>query len=88
MQKNEEKICVHNLTSKSVGLGILLAIVGGFLDAYIFVGRGGVFANAQTGNVVLMGIKAATGDWNQAVFHALPILAFITPYKISNSIIS
>jgi uncharacterized membrane protein YoaK (UPF0700 family) len=77
MQKIEEKIRVHNLTSESVKLGILLAIVGGFLDAYTFVGRGGVFANAQTGNVVLMGIEAATGDWNQAVFHALPILAFI-----------
>lgn len=35
------------------------------------------FANAQTGNVVLMGIEATTGDWNQEVFHALPILAFI-----------
>ncbi|MDW5554728.1 YoaK family protein [Methanosarcina sp.] len=58
-------------------LGILLAIVGGFLDAYTFVGRGGVFANAQTGNVVLMGIEAATGEWGQAMLHAVPVLAFM-----------
>lgn len=77
MQKNERKIRLHNLTPESVELGILLATVGGFLDAYTFVGRGGVFANAQTGNVVLMGIEAATGDWNQAFLHAFPILAFI-----------
>lgn len=75
--KNERKIRLCNFTSESVELGILLAIVGGFLDAYTFVGRGGVFANAQTGNVVLMGIEAATGEWGQAVLHAVPILAFI-----------
>src|SRR5580658_6145873 len=37
--------------------GLLLAGVGGFLDAYTFVGRGGVFANAQTGNIVLLGVR-------------------------------
>src|SRR5512133_1901150 len=77
MLKNERKIRLNNFTSESVELGILLAIVGGFLDAYTFIGRGGVFANAQTGNVVLMGIEAATGEWGKAVLHAVPILAFI-----------
>jgi uncharacterized protein DUF1275 len=38
--------------------GLLLAGAGGFLDAYTFVGRGGVFANAQTGNIVLLGVEA------------------------------
>ncbi|MDW5550404.1 MAG: YoaK family protein [Methanosarcina sp.] len=75
--KNERKIRLYNFTSESVELGILLAIVGGFLDAYTFVGRGGVFANAQTGNVVLMGIEAATGEWGQAMLHAVPVLAFM-----------
>lgn len=86
MQKNESKIHLHNLTSESVKLGILLAIVGGFLDAYTFVGRGGVFANAQTGNVVLMGIEAATGKWDQAVLHAFPILAFIIGVVVAEMI--
>ncbi|WP_292388186.1 YoaK family protein [Methanosarcina sp. UBA5] len=67
-------------------LGILLAIVGGFLDSYTFVGRGGVFANAQTGNVVLMGIEAATGEWGQAVLHAVPILAFIVGVVVAEMI--
>lgn len=77
MLKNERKIRLNNFTSESVELGILLAIVGGFLDAYTFIGRGGVFANAQTGNVVLMGIEAATGEWGKAVLHAVPVLAFV-----------
>jgi uncharacterized membrane protein YoaK (UPF0700 family) len=37
----------------------LFAIVVGFLDASL--ARGHVFANAQTGNVVLFGVRAAAG---------------------------
>lgn len=44
-------------------LGVLLALVGGGLDAYTFISRGGVFAGAQTGNVVLLGVAAAQRHW-------------------------
>jgi uncharacterized membrane protein YoaK (UPF0700 family) len=64
-------------TSVSVGLGALLAIVGGFLDAYTYVSRDGVFANSQTGNLVLFGVEAARGNWANAVRHVPPIIAFI-----------
>ncbi len=84
--KNENKINFKKVTSESVELGILLAIVGGFLDAYTFIGRGGVFANAQTGNVVLMGIEAATGEWGKAVLYAVPILAFIVGVVVAETI--
>ncbi len=85
-ERKERKISLCNFTSESVELGILLAIVGGFLDAYTFVGRGGVFANAQTGNVVLMGIEAATGEWGQAVLHAVPIMAFMVGVVVAEMI--
>ena len=62
---------------ESLGLALLLAVVGGFLDAYTFIGRGGIFANAQTGNIVLLGIYASKGEWQQAVRVILPISAFI-----------
>lgn len=84
--KNKRKINFCNFTSESVELGILLTIVGGFLDAYTFVGRGGVFANAQTGNVVLMGIEAATGEWGKAVPYAVPVLAFIVGVVVAEMI--
>lgn len=58
-------------------LAILLSCAGGYLDAFTWVGQGGVFANAQTGNVVLLGIAAATGQWSEAVRHLMPIVAFI-----------
>ena len=45
--------------SESFLIGALLAVVGGFLDAYTYLLRGGVFANAQTGNIVLLGLNLA-----------------------------
>lgn len=54
-----------------------LACVGGFLDAYTFVGYNGVFANAQTGNIVLFGVNAQAGHWHEALLHIPPIVAFM-----------
>lgn len=76
MQKKDKKLHSQHAVHESVPFGILLAIVGGFLDAYTFIGRGGVFANAQTGNIVLLGVNASKGEWRQALLHVLPILAF------------
>lgn len=67
----------HTITSESLRLGVFLAAVGGFLDAYTFICRGGVFANAETGNMVLLAIGLATGDMHRAFTAFLPILAFM-----------
>jgi uncharacterized membrane protein YoaK (UPF0700 family) len=42
---------------------ILLATTGGLLDAVVYTLHGHVFANAVTGNVVLLGISIIAGDW-------------------------
>lgn len=62
--------------SESFPLGALLAIVGGFLDAYTYLLRGHVFANAQTGNIVLLGLKLADRQFFSALFYLIPIAAF------------
>ncbi len=62
--------------SESLLLGGLLAMAGGFFDAYTYLSRGGVFANAQTGNIVLFGLRLAEGEWQRALTYLLPILAF------------
>jgi Protein of unknown function (DUF1275) len=55
----------------------LFAIVDGYLDAFSYLARGHVFANAQTGNVVLFAVRAAAGDWTSA-WKTLPsILAYV-----------
>lgn len=63
---------------ETLRVGILLAVVGGFLDAYTYIAHGGVFANAQTGNMVLIGIYAVEGHFAQAVFCIFPIAAFFS----------
>ena len=62
--------------SDSFLLGAILALAGGFLDAYTYICRGGVFANAETGNIVLMGLKLAEGDLKSALNYLIPITAF------------
>lgn len=62
--------------SETLGLGILLAAVGGFLDAYTYLCRGRVFANAQTGNIVLLGMNLAQGQLHESKKYLIPILAF------------
>lgn len=80
------KIHIPIKTSESIHLGVLLAIVGGFLDAYTFICRGGVFANAQTGNIVLIGVEATKGNLLKAFMAFLPILAFIIGIVVTDII--
>ena len=61
---------------EALSIGILLSMVGGFLEAYTFLLRGGVFCNAQTGNIVLMTISMVQGDWTRALYYPIPIAAF------------
>ncbi|MFJ7728685.1 YoaK family protein [Neobacillus sp. NPDC097160] len=74
---------IPSLSSNSVRLGALLAIVGGFLDAYTFISRDGVFANAQTGNIVLLAVKVANGEWSRSFLYILPVVAFIFGVLVS-----
>lgn len=62
--------------SESVRLGILLALSGGLMDAYSYIHRGEVFANAQTGNMLLFGVNLSEGNFRMAVKYLVPVLAF------------
>ncbi len=55
----------------------LLTATGGALDAWVFLSHGHVFANAQSGNVVLIGIKVAAGDWTGAGRHLPSLGAYL-----------
>lgn len=72
--------------SESRPMGILLALSGGFMDAYTYTVRGGVFANAQTGNIVLLGVRLAEKNWIGALTYLIPILAFLAGILIAEFI--
>lgn len=76
----------HGQASESLRLGLLLAVVGGFLEAYTFLSRGGVFANCETGNLVLLGLYLAQGQVSRAMTYLPPILAFFCGVLLTNSI--
>ena len=62
--------------SESLKIAILLALVGGFLDAYTYCCRDQVFANAQTGNIVKLGMTLAKGEYVETIRYLIPIMAF------------
>ena len=62
--------------SESFLVAALLAISGGVLDAYTYVCRGGVFANAQTGNLVLLAVRLSEQRLGEALRYLAPVAAF------------
>lgn len=55
----------------------LLITVAGCFGAYTYCVRGNVFCNAQTGNVVLMGLALGSGKWGEAIYYLIPISAYL-----------
>ena len=63
-------------TSESFALSALLSFSGGLQDAYTYNIRGKVFANAQTGNVVLMSQSFMLGEIAKGLHYMCPLAAF------------
>ena len=73
-------------TSESFKLSAILSFSGGLQDAYTYNVRGNVFANAQTGNVVLMSQNLMMGNWNNAIHYILPLISFAVGVFITEQI--
>lgn len=65
---------------------LLLTVIGGFFDAYTFVNCGGIFANAQTGNLIFVGIDLIDGNLSEVLHYLVPILSFIVGVLVSKLI--
>lgn len=79
-----EKIQRKNETQHdSIIIGVCLSLVGGFLDVYSYLLKGKVFANAQTGNVVMLCILAAHHQLDTSLKYIIPIIAFACGIFIS-----
>ena len=67
---------IRHQTSETFRLSALLALSGGFQDAYTYNVRDHVFSNAQTGNMVLMSQYFMMGKWVEALHYLFPVIAF------------
>lgn len=65
------------LTCEKRWIYFALITVAGFWGAYTYLLRGNVFCNAQTGNVVLMGLALGAGKWKETLYYVIPISAYL-----------
>lgn len=57
---------------------LLLVFIGGFLGGFVHEFRGGVFSNAQTGNIIRLGIALCNDEWQTAAHCAISFCAYVT----------
>ena len=62
--------------SESFLTAAVLSISGGLQDVYTYVSRGEVFANAQTGNIVLFSQNVFACNWELTIRYLVPVLFF------------
>ena len=67
----------HGQMSDTFHAAVFVTLSGGFQDAYTYICRGQVFANAQTGNIVLLSAALLWGDWAVCLRYAIPLLSFV-----------
>lgn len=72
--------------SESLEVACFLALSGGLMDAYSYILRQEVFANAQTGNMLLFGVYASKGNLAMSIHYAFPILSFTVGILIAQII--
>ena len=56
---------------------VFIVLSGGFQDAYTYCCRDEVFANAQTGNVVLLSSSLFLGEWSEVWKYLVPVVSFL-----------
>jgi uncharacterized membrane protein YoaK (UPF0700 family) len=61
----------------SVGVNAALALAGGYLDGFTFVGHGRIFANAMTGNIVYLGMEVLSSPARPNFRHLPPLFMFM-----------
>lgn len=77
------KIGFHGQMSDKFRSAVFIILSGGFQDAYTYCCRGGVFANAQTGNIVLMSAALFRGEWDSVMKYLVPILSFLVGIAVA-----
>ena len=66
----------HGQMSESLLTASFIILSGGLQDAYTYLCRGKVFANAQTGNIVLLSTNIMDGRWDKVLHYLVPLCAF------------
>ena len=76
----------HGQMSDSFRTAICIILSGGFQDAYTYTCRGRVFANAQTGNIVLLSTALFQREWNIMLKYLIPVFSFLIGTAVAECI--
>lgn len=80
---NKEK---QYLECEKLWVFAMLIFVAGFYGAYTLSVRGGVFCNAQTGNMALFGVALGSGNWRKALYYLIPITGYVLGSMVSEAV--
>lgn len=72
--------------SDSMITALFIILSGGLQDAYTYCCRDKVFANAQTGNIVLLSTNLFEGNWQQILRYLIPLLSFMLGIYIAECV--
>ena len=72
--------------SESMLTASFIILSGGLQDAYTYLCRDKVFANAQTGNIVLLSQSIIDKDFGRAIHYLVPLLFFALGIAIAECI--
>ena len=76
----------HGQMSDSFRAAICIILSGGFQDAYTYTCRGEVFANAQTGNIVLLSTALFRQEWQTVLKYLIPVISFLIGTAVAECI--
>lgn len=71
------------LECERLGIFLILMMSGGVMGAYTYLLKGGVFCNAQTSNILLLGIAVGDMDYKRAAYLLIPICAYFLGSVVS-----
>ena len=90
MKKVKDRQELHNelhkefyLTCEKYFIFEFLTIAAGMMGLYTYNLRGGVFCNAQTGNIVKMSVSFGKGNIREGLYYLIPFIAYIVGTIVS-----
>ena len=63
-----------------------MSFVGGFLEIYTYINMSGLFANAQTSNLVMLFNGLWSKNWSSALYCIVPIILYIAGISVTETI--
>lgn len=76
----------YYLTCEKRHVFLILMGVAGFLGAFTYNIRGGIFCNAQTANFVLFAMALGHAQWGQALYYLIPMTAYLSGSMLSEAL--